>query len=293
MYEPIRELFKRIKEHCWEKARHHTTPRQNIRASEAGECPRQIYLRLKGFRPKPRTPQQEMYGVFGDADHDIIRKLFIHYDIPIRGVTESADGTMTETIERQKVFEREGPSIPVVARADGEIDTYRGKCLLMEIKTIGHWKYDYLQKAYWHGGHDEALERVKTKHPGWYAQCQTAMVVLGYEMVYLVVKGRSEEDIGVYKLDENNKPIEETRTGIYVPLDMDHWATLLKKFGYIMDCMAQNEPPGLQQCPLPGSKECKWCDFHYMCYGAEQRKKAGKEPHIVYPGPQIDIHNQK
>jgi hypothetical protein len=120
--DPVQELYDKMEEHGIDLARTHRKPVQRFRASEAAACLRQIYYRLFGYRPAPRSPGTMVYGVCGDADHDITRQMFRHYDIPVHDVVFEEDGSISEknfVILNVTVETPDGPvDIIISGRAD-------------------------------------------------------------------------------------------------------------------------------------------------------------------------------
>ena len=123
--DPIEYLYEQMAEDGLNEVRSYSTPPKRFRASEAANCMRQIWYRLSGYRPAPRDAEGKMYGVAGDADHDITRQLFAHYGIELTGVKQEVDGVITETLYPRKQFEVEHGGkvykIDIAARADGAI----------------------------------------------------------------------------------------------------------------------------------------------------------------------------
>jgi hypothetical protein len=221
-----------------------------------------------------------MYGVCGDADHDITRQL-IHYHNPgsLRGVTFNDDGSVQEELylrEMHDVVRTDGSveQIELTCRADGIIDTPHGEALL-EIKGMGFWAYDWLNKAY-NKGLDEGTERLMTKHRGYYDQCQIAMHLTGHRLTYLLVKDRSTGTLGL--LDKKTG----LRSGIYIKYDAGYVKGLLLRFAHVARKLREGEAP-IPERP-DGSYECNYCDFYYRCHG---KFNTGK---VDYPGPQVEEH---
>ena len=287
MKDPIQELYDRIDEQNLDKARNHRKPALRFYASEAGDCMRRVWYRLRGVRPEPNEAMLSMYGIQGDADHDLTRQLFNHYDIPIGAVLSKVDGSMKETKRFRQTFEVElaGRTIEFVVsgRIDGEIDTPQGEAML-EIKGTGYWRNDWMLKDFEKGGHDEAVKRVKRLHKKWYWQMQMSMKGTDHVLAYLVVKDRATATLGLVNRDTGE------RTGLYLPAEKEVQDEILKRFANVKRFLDKGSPP-LPEFP-DGSTECKQCPFYYMCHGARKRREAGLEPAIVYPGPQVEEHHE-
>ncbi len=284
--DPAQALYDALNEQGIHEARNHTAPPRRFRASEASDCRRKIYHRHSGARPKPRDAQGFIYGINGDADHDISRQMLNHHGIEVGGVT--FDPVTGEAVEH--LFYREEVMVPmgqreipvtVTCRADGEINTPRGMAVL-EIKGMGFYPNQWLNKAFETDGHDGALARVHEKHKSYLYQCQVTMALTGHKLCYLMVKDRSTGTLGLH-----NKETGE-RSGIYIEFDPDLYAEILQRFAYVKMKLEKDE------VPIPefadGSFNCNYCDFHYLCHGATNRRNRGEEPAILYPGPQFEEH---
>lgn len=277
MKDPIQALYDSMNEEAQDAARHHTSPPRRFRASESSDCVRQIWHRLRGDRPAPRNAEGNMYGILGDVDHDVTRQLLNHHGIPVGGVTFDADtGEATENllVRTEVPVQHQGRTVTVTvtSRADGTIVTPRGKAIL-EIKGMGFYMYDWLNKAYTKGGHDGAMERIRSKHQKYVDQCQVTMGLTGYKLCYLLVKDRSTGTLGLH-----NKETGE-RTGLYIQFDPERYEEILQRFAYIQSKLEADTPPIAEFAD--GSQQCGWCPFYYRCHGARDGK-------IVYPGPTVE-----
>ena len=109
------------------------------------------------------------------------------------------------------------------------------------------------------------------------------------EQAYLLVKERDSGTLGLYDMDTG------VRSGIYMESTEERWNEILKHGAYIFHCLALEEPPVKEYSA--GSQECKFCPFKYACHDKDDRiakRAAGKlkdgKPDVIYPGPEIDIH---
>jgi len=306
--DPIKKLYESMTQAAIEDTRNHRRPPTRFRPSEAGDCVRQIWFRLKGQRPAPRTAKSNMYGIKGDVDHDTTRQLLNHYtETGVGGVTYDEHGNSDETMAVKMEFEVEMKDehgavegvvkILVSGRADGEIapDTDKPDDLaLCEIKGTGYWPYDWLMKSFDGGyktlggkkvppGHDAALARIKDKHKSWYFQCQATMAITGYKKCYLIVVDRSSGTIGLHSEDTDE------RMGITFDFDPTVWEEILQKFAYIKYKLNADEMPPAEYASK--SMECSWCPFYYACHGAAERRAKKLDPAVKYPGPQMETYH--
>ena len=298
MKDPVQQLYDWLNERGLNEARNHSAPPRRFRASEASNCTRSIWFRLKGSRPAPRNARGQLFGIGGDAHHDVTRQLFEHTGSPIGGVTYNEDGSVDEHMLVRREYTVRTPdgrdiTFDVTSRADGKITTPRGEALC-EIKSTGHWPYEWLSSAYTEGfkpvggdkippGHDAALARVKEKHKSWYWQCQVTMALCGYKLCYLIVKDRSGEAIGLHNTETGESG------GIYIPFDQVVFDEILQRFAYASRKLADGEKPVAEFAAK--SQTCSYCDFRYLCHGAAERRAKGLEPAVLHPGPQFEEHD--
>lgn len=283
MKDPVQSLYDSLTEDGMNEARHHTAPPRRFRASESSDCVRKIYHRLNGDRPAPRDAAGYIYGINGDADHDITRQLMNHHGIPVGGVTFSEEGEATEHMLKRQTFTVESAGqnieVEVTSRADGELETPQGPAVL-EIKGMGFYTYDWLNKAFIKGGHDGALERIHAKHKSYLYQTQVTMALTGHKLCYLLVKDRSTGTLGLHNPDTGE------RSGIYIEFDEALFQEILNRFAYIKRKLGEGSPPPPEFAS--GSRECSFCPFQYLCHKAREREQRGESPHILYPGPQFE-----
>lgn len=287
--DPIKKLYERLQQNCVDKVYQYYKPTRNFRCSESSNCVRQLWYRLSGYRPAPRTPVGEVYGICGDLDHDLTRQLFEFSEVPIHMVQTLESGEQVEGLLLDQTFpvEHNGETyyVRIRGRSDGEIDTDKGRNLL-EIKGTGFWPYKYLQQAYDKSGVKGVIDRIRgtetepAKHLQWYAQCQISMGLTGHKYTYLVVKDRSTGTLGFYKDDDNGDPDEATRTGVHLPFNQEFFDMTMQRFAYVVRKLEEGVPPAPEF--TAGSKNCNQCDFFYRCHGAKDGK-------VVYPGPQLDM----
>lgn len=293
--DPMQHLYDEMSAEGIEEVRRHSKPVQRIRASEVASCARQIWYRLTGARPTPRTAKSKVYGIQGDADHDLARQMMDHYDIKVEGINfDRVTGKQEEHDTVIRTFTTSGPDgepieVTFSSRADGVLpETPRGRCLL-EIKGVSKWAYKYLNEAFERDGHEGALKYVLEKKRGYEWQVEVTMRLFNEEQTYLLVKDRDSGTLGLWDEEKN------IRSGIYIESAEERWSKILKHAAYIFHCLQTGEPPVKEYSA--GSNECKYyCPFRYLCHDKDERiakKKAGQlrkdAPDVVYPGPKIDI----
>ena len=264
---PIERLYEAIRDDEAKAARNKGGSSRRIRASEAGNCARQIFYRISGHRAAPRSSTSVMLGVGGDADHDVTRQMLGHYGIEVRKVSHNEDGSVDELLMDAVEFDCELPDgtterVTFSSRADGEIDVPEGVALL-EIKGMSYWPFKYLKDAV-KKGPEATLAHLHKKHRRYLYQVEITMRIFGYDRVYFVFKDRS---FG-------------TLLGHLYERDDELWAQIRREMGLVWKAVREGEPP---RPLIEGSSDCSWCPYHYLCHGAMKREQQGKEPAVLYP----------
>lgn len=289
--DPIKRMYEIRDEQARENARNYRKPPQRFRASELGNCKREIWYRLSGYVPAPRYGSSDDYGIDGDAHHDLVRQMMEHYGTPVRGI-EWEDGQAREMDWDIGEFEYDGMTINISARLDGWVDI-DGEEYLLEIKSMGYWPYKYLQEAYENGFRDkdgvehEAGEpavhaRIQEKHPGYVQQMNACMAIFNAKQAYLVVKDRSGCTMGVH-----NRETGDRFGGGYFTYDPDLFNDQLRRLHRIKMRVLDGSPPPPEY--TAGSPTCKRCDYRYACHGATKRRQRGLTPAMVYPDPAVGL----
>lgn len=252
-------------------------PNLRFRASELTDCPRRIYHRLAGDRPLPQTPRLGDYGKAGDAAQDITRQQLVDNGVPVGGVNFTSEGQI-ETAMGSREFEYDGEVIDIAARTDGLLSWYEHNGIL-EIKSVGYWKYDAMCRAYTSKGVDGLIDHITKKHLNYIWQVEASMRILGESEAYLLFYDRSEARIGV----RSKRDDDDLVGGFWINADDARWEAILRKLARIQKAIKRRAPvrPG----ELPGSVACQRCPFSYACHDAIERRAKGIEPAVVYPYP--------
>lgn len=284
--DPIAHMYAQMERENFDAVRGFKASPPRFRASEVADCPRKIYHRMSGARPAPDPVSSNIYGYCGNVDHDIARQMFDHYGIKVEGIEHLADGGVEETQSLAQVFTVTRPDGKVVdvgfsARLDGIIETDRGRCVL-EIKGVGFNSFKWLNVEWGKGGEEAVVARVKEKHAYWYKQCQVSMKLSGLKTTYLVVKDRSSGNLGFFDPKRGHG-------GVHIDFDEACWVEIMLTAAMIKLAVDAGEPPKSRRAD--GSMDCSWCGFRYLCHDMERRMRDGKEPAVLYPGPQIDGHD--
>jgi len=307
--DPIARIYKQRDEEGRDKIRNYRKPPQRFRASELTDCKRQIWYRLSGYVPAPRTGFDDDWSRDGDVHHDLVRALMREYGVRIAGVTFNEDGTQTEDRFIVHDFDVDGRQISVSTRQDGWIYHEDYGWILLEIKSVGHWVHKYQLDAYAGigqredgtdrtGGHDDLLDYIKVKKPEWIAQCHAGMKIAQERGVdalpfpsdekhdltkaYLVVKDRSNCHIGYHDDDIG------VVGGVVIDFEQETWDKITRRLYATKGKVLDGKPP------LPeytsSSRACGYCPFRYLCHDARKRQKNGHTPAILYPDPECGVH---
>lgn len=308
MTDPIVRMYEQRDEKGREQRRNHRPPPRRFRASELADCKRRIYYRHAGYVPAPDTGFQMDWSIDGDVHHDIVRQLMLSEGIRLAGITQNEDGTTDEDQFVSHDFELHGMRLPVSTRQDGWIYHEEHGWMLMEIKSVGHWKYHYQLKAYEDGytdangndhppGHDALLAYLYDKSPAYIYQVHAGMAIAmargidelpfdtsekyTLDKAYLVVKDRSNCHIGYHSQSMG------LLGGIIVPFRHHTWNKVLRRAYVTKKALSEGEPP--RPGYTPGAYECKICPYRYACHDAIKRKKQGRTPYVVYPDPAVGL----
>lgn len=253
-------------------------PHLRFRASEAGNCKRQTWYRLMGYKPAPDPVYLTMYQVEGTVAQDVVRSLFKTYDVPLEGITfDNVSGEQVETLDTQRVFEVAMPDgtterITVSARADGHFPVTPVGPAQFEFKTMSTFKMKWLQQAYQKGGDEAAIERIVEKHSNNYQQVQVTMAVFDDEWAVYGAKDRNLCQYGVRVTASRKGNPDPPLRGIYIPRDQATIDGLLQQFALVKRAVMANEPPAPEF--FDGSQECNQCPYHQHCPTASKKQEA-------------------
>jgi CRISPR/Cas system-associated exonuclease Cas4 (RecB family) len=283
--DPIKKMYLARDEDGRHAIRRYRKPPLRFRASELSDCKRRLWYRLSGFLPAPRTGFQEDWSVDGDIHHDMVRQTMLHWGIEMRGITqENAEGETVEDPYVTKEFTHDGTSFTISSRQDGWVYHEDYGWLMTEIKSVGHWPHHYMVKAYDEGGAEGFRQYIAEKKPGYLYQMTAGMVLQDEERAYLLLKDRSNSHIGIHL------PDGEVVGGVVFEYDDEIWKRIQRRCVAVKRAVMAGEPPMPEH--TPGSKECGYCPFYYLCHGADKRRKAGLEPAVVYPDPLVEVSPQ-
>lgn len=228
-------------------------PPLRFRASEAGSCARQIYLRLIGCVPKPDSPELILKQIFGNVAQDVVRGLFKEYGVPIGGITFHVDGTQKELLDARKDFDVGDTTVKVAARADGE---FNGDTLF-EFKTLDskkHYWMEQAKKGHWEkygSGNDATVKYIAARYPYYYDQVQITAAVFDKARTLFGLQNRDRVAYDSYIMTE----------------DKERVLLILQKFAFIKRCVETETPP---PPILAGSVACSWCPLAHHCPNGQE-----------------------
>ena len=308
MGDPIAQMYQLRDEEGRERARQHRAPARRFRASELADCKRRMYYRQSGYVPAPNTGFQMDWSIDGDVHHDIVRQVLLNAGVRIAGITQNEDGTTDEDQFVSYDFDVHGLTLPVSTRQDGWIYHDDYGWMLMEIKSVGHWKYHYQMKAYEEGfedaegvrhpaGDGALLAYLYEKSPSYIYQVHAGMAIAKargegrlpfdasepytLDHAYLVIKDRSNCHIGYHS------DTQGLLGGLVVPFCEDTWQKVLQRLYVTKQGLSKGVPP--MPGYTAGSYQCKICPYKYACHDAIKRKQQGRKPYVVYPDPDVGL----
>jgi CRISPR/Cas system-associated exonuclease Cas4 (RecB family) len=295
--DPIARMYAERDEAALDNIRNYRKPSVRLRASELADCKRAVYYRLTGHVPSPDTGFSNDWSEEGDIHHDIVRHKLLAHGFELAGVTVNDDGTMTENKYVVQEFEYEGKPFKISTRQDGWIKHPDHGWMLLEIKSVGHWPYKYMNDAYQAGGHDGLLEYIMEKKPNFIYQVHAGMAIAKargpealpfdhtekhtLDLAYIIIKDRSNCHIGFHDGERG------VSGGVYVPWEDETWEKIGARSSFTTEKVRDGKIPMAEY--TSSSTPCGYCRYRYLCHDADRRRKAGLEPAIQYPHPAVSI----
>lgn len=275
--DPIENLYEYLeKEEATRVERWRPPQDLRFRPSELGGCLRALYYRLAGNRPRPLRADTKLMFLDGDVQHNVIRQMMREAGAVLGDLTFEEDGGVEETgASKRTISINHGGKdydVTLSGRNDGlvEID---GRMVLLEIKTVGGYKFQQFQYAYERKGaagvikllQDDVKKRAGARpHPRhanrrfWY-QFQGTMLLRDAPELYVVIKNRDGCEVGL-------KAAGATRgSGVLVPADPDVQDTILHRCASVLAALDVQQAPMAEF--MDGSRTCLNCDFYNLCWG--------------------------
>ncbi len=281
--DPIEKLYAGLARDAEQEVFNYRKPPRRFRASEAADCRRKIWYRLAGFIPEPAPPWLSLVADSGNFHHDYSRKMANHYGVGFSGFTENAEGGLDEEPTTVAPVEYAGRSFDVSARADAGLDLGLRTLATVEIKSMSHFAYDKVSRAFQAGGEEKALDTVNADSPYYIWQGNATALAKGLDFVYLLLVNRSSNRIGLFSGETAKphewKPLEGRRSGLVWEVETADKENVMAKFADIDAALEKGSPP--QPDYADGATACNQCPFWYACWGAKKKPKA------EYPVPGV------
>lgn len=278
---PVQRIYDYLEEKEAARAARPKSDKIRFRPSEIGGCWREIWYRLSGYEPRPIDGRTSLLFMDGDLHHNVIRQLMQEAGVELGDLIFQADGEVEETgvVLRTVTVPFGGKEYDVTlsGRADGAVRTEEGMDLL-EIKSVGKWKFDKFQTTFLKGGEKAVIKllrdevkpragaRPSPKHANrrfWF-QFQSTMLAADRTAMYIVFKNRDTGEIGF--LDD-----EGVRHGFRVLADEAVQQEILARCARVMKALEEKKPPSTEF--MDGTTPCNMCNFYQHCWGAMKEKE--------------------
>lgn len=289
--DPIRKAYGLLMQAMIRKLSKTKMPPRRIRASELGACKRKVYYRLAGFIPalkdKPWTAARLAdYGRDGDLHHDSVRNMLREGGAKIGGI-EFGDGTTSqaETLSYKLNVEHNHESFVIAMRLDGTIRI--GNMIhLLEIKSLGYWKFKKMLDMWCANSSDAALAGfLQAERKDIIFQIHACMVAAKMKRTYLVFKDRSECAVGFH----HNVDPDMIIGGPIIPFKPAIWTQVKNRCATVARALRTDVPPAPEF--TSGTKECsQQCPYLHLCHGADKRRAAKQHPAMMHPQLGTKLH---
>ena len=276
--DPVQFLYAEIEKNEIEKIKRFKRSPMRFRASEAADCSRKIWYRLTGHMPVPRSAFLELVSQSGNIHHDFVRHLLHLYGVKLHGLAMNEDGTVTEDPTIVREFEKNGQKFTVSGRSDGGIDVQiedEATNAVLEIKSIGAWKYRYINEAF-EKGPQEIYDYIHKNCKSYVYQGTVMALLQDKDYVYLLLVNRDNMTIGLF-----SETTGARHGGLQFKVDEELREQILSKFARIQKMVYDGTPPPPEF--TQNSTECKQCDFMVYCHGARTRREKGIKPYVQFP----------
>lgn len=255
-------------------------PKLRFRPSEIGGCWREIYYRLAGNQPSALPARSMLLFTDGDMHHNIVRQMMQEAGVKLGDLIFEADGQVTETgvSIRTVQFEHGGKvyDITVSTRVDGQVEV-AGEMVLLEIKSIGKYKFEKFAGAFLKGGEAEVMKhlrdedvkragaRPKPAHENrrFWLQFQATLLATDRPRMYVVFKNRDTGEVGFADKDGGMH-------GFMVHSDGAAQTEVQQRCAVVLKALESGRPPSTEFSD--GSTSCRMCNFYGLCWGAVQKE---------------------
>lgn len=275
--DPIQKLYAYLEaEEATKVARWRPPSAIRFRPSELGGCWRAIYYRLAGKQPGPLKPETKLLFLDGDVAHNVVRQMLNEAGVVMGDLVFEADGGVEETAAGTRILTvKHGDAefdVTLSGRTDGSIEV-DGRMILLEIKSVGHYKFEQFEQAWKKGGQKAILKLLKDDvkkragarpHPRhanrrfWF-QFQSTMLLREAPQIYVVFKDRDKGTIGL-------ADAEGKRWGVTLDADPEVQEEILARCAVVLRSLETGKAPSTEF--MDGSYTCLGCDFYKECWGA-------------------------
>lgn len=255
--DPVRQMYDHLQTVIDKQYAKPYIPPIRFRASEAGDCPRKIWYRLRGEQPKPISPFVKILTENGDVHHDLVRWRMREAGVELFDLDFDEDtGKVVETNHGVKTVIHKDTPIKISWRADGGV-VIDGIKHVLEIKTLDGFSYSYMEKAYNTGDIVEYL-RNHIKYRKFFLQAAVTAHLSGHTHIYLVIEDRG---LGKTGFNEQNEELA-------YELKQEDVDEALDNFAFVLQQLELGEPPIHPY--TKSSKPCQHCPFRAKCWGLDK-----------------------
>jgi CRISPR/Cas system-associated exonuclease Cas4 (RecB family) len=279
--DPIWKVYEGLAAEAVEKVKTYRSPPRRFRASEMAKCRRQIWYRVAGFTPQPDEQWLRTVAESGDMHHQYVRQLGNYFGMGLTGFTQAPDGTQIEDKYVVRSFKWDGQDFDMSAQADAGMELFAPEDTVVEIKSMSHFAFDKINRAFIKGGQPAMLEVLHEEHENYIWQGNVTAMLLDKKYVYLFLVGRANNSVGVADVAPAKlgtwDPLRGKRAGGVVwEVEQADKENILQKAADIKRDLLNGEPPPPEY--VDGSRECRQCPAYYLCHGA---KKGYPVPGVV------------
>jgi len=284
--DPIQRVYTYLLEKAAKRAERFTaTPPLRFRPSEIGGCKREIFYRLSGKKPRAVSGETQLLFMDGEVHHNVIRQLMREAGVTLGDLVFGPEGEIEETGGTLRVLTHtlgeKTYDVQLSGRSDGSVDVGEGAAAmpLLEIKTVGRFKFYEFERAYLKGGEKSVLkllrDDVKKKagakpHPEhanrriWY-QFQATLLLVDQPYICVQFKNRDKCELGL--LGEDG-----LRHSVLIAADPDVQQDVLARCAVVLRALETGVAPMAEF--MDGSMSCKMCNFYQYCWGATKKEGA-------------------
>lgn len=282
MADPVAQLYLRRQRDMLKELKKYKAPSpRRFHASALGNCKTQLYYRLAGYIPALEPVKSTGYSYDGDMHHDQVRRMLREAGFKIGGVSFQSDGTVKEDQSYVLPVNYRGVKFDVSMRLDGFINI-SGKKHVLEIKSIGFWKYKPLATL-WDKTRSTAalLAYIQENRRDFMYQTHACMLAAKTGSAYLVFKDRDSCTIGLHAGGD-------VVGGPVIKFNPDIWEEACQRISTVVTHLELGSPPVPEF--IASSFECQLCRYRHLCHDADKRRATGQMPATIHPQLGTRLH---